>query len=135
MAHSFLRRLHDATIRVQVPLVLSSIPVVATLYGVALAPVAVEVAIADASTEALRAARTAMMVVVAMLVACVVVATVGASLLLRGSLRAVVERLHTATGAIAAGDFHHRIGSVRGDELGQLAAAIDTMAERLERLE
>jgi signal transduction histidine kinase len=56
-------------------------------------------------------------------------------LLLRGSLRATVQQLQAATDAVARGDFRHRVASGRSDELGELAASIDVMAERLERLE
>lgn len=129
------RRLHDATLRVQVPLVLGAVPLAACLYGVAVAPVVVEVAMDDAATSDRDAALEAMRLVVGMIVACVGVATAGAALLLRGSVRAVVERMRDATAAIARGEFTHRIGGGRSDELGSLATSIDTMAERLERLE
>lgn len=132
---SFFRRLHGSALRVQVPLVLATIPAAALLYAVAVAPVIVDVAMADAGAPAQAAARTALLAVAATMVACVAVATLGAALLLRGSVRTVVERLLEATGAIAHGDFGHRIRSDRTDELGRLAGSIDVMAERLERLE
>lgn len=131
----FFRRLHGATIRVQVPVILATIPLAAWLYGVTVAPMVMEVAMEGERSDARSAARDATMLLVWMLVACVGVATAGAALLLRGSVRAVVERMHHATRAIARGDFTHRIGDARGDELGRLASSIDTMAERLERLE
>ncbi|MCW2923189.1 MAG: yclK [Thermoleophilia bacterium] len=135
IAGSVFTRLHGAAIRVQVPLVLSAIPLVAALYGVGLAPSCVDLVLDDEPHATVEAARHAVTVVLVLLVACVAATTAGASMLLRGSLRAVVERLHDATGAIAAGDFRHRIHSGRDDELGRLAGSIDTMAARLERLE
>jgi signal transduction histidine kinase len=135
MRSSLLAHLHAATIRVQVPIVLVAIPMVAALYGLILVHGAADIAGDDAQPETLHAVAHAVRVVVWSLVACVAAATGGAALLLRGSLRATVERIESATLAIADGTFSHRIRSGRHDELGRLAAAIDTMAERLERLE
>jgi signal transduction histidine kinase len=110
-----LDRLHDATLRVQLPLVLAAIPTITALYAFAVVPVDTGPAV--------------------LLVASVAFATLAAGLLLRGSIRTTVEQLQGATDAIARGDFRHRIHSARADELGSLAASIDCMAERLERLE
>jgi two-component system sensor histidine kinase BaeS len=132
---TFFRRLHGTALRVQLPLVLATVPLAAAIYGLAVAPVIVDEAMAGASADAREAAQAAMALVVATMIGCVLVASLGAALLLRGSVRAVVERMHAATSAIADGDFAHRIGGERSDELGRLACSIDTMAERLERLE
>jgi signal transduction histidine kinase len=130
-----LAHLHAATIRVQVPVVLVAIPAVAALYGLVLIHGATVLAGDDAQPETVDAIAHALRVAVWSLVACVAAATGAAALLLRGSLRATVERIESATLAIADGTFSHRIRSGRQDELGRLAATIDTMAERLERLE
>lgn len=45
-----------------------------------------------------------------------------------------VNRLTAATIALASGDFTHRIGSRRRDQLGDLARSFDRMAEELEAL-
>lgn len=135
MARRVLERLNDATIAVQLPLVLLAVPVITGLYGIALTPIVVDVALEEAAPGAIAAARDALRLVVVLMVACVVATTAAAAMLLRGSLRAAVARMQDATDAIARGDFRHRVASRRGDELGELARAIDTMAERLERLE
>lgn len=132
---SVLDRLHDAAIRVQLPLVLGAIPVTAAVYALAVVPIATDAALPDASAQAQADAGAAVRIAVALLVASVFVATGAAALLLRGSLRATVQRLQAATDAVARGDFRHRVASGRSDELGELAASIDVMAERLERLE
>lgn len=134
-ARSALDRLHDAAIRVQLPLVLGAIPVTAAVYALAVVPIATDAALPDASAQAQADAGAAVRIAVALLVASVFVATGAAALLLRGSLRATVQRLQAATDAVARGDFRHRVASGRSDELGELAASIDVMAERLERLE
>lgn len=134
---SALERLHGAAIRVQLPLVLAAIPITTGLYALAVMSIAPDVAVLDASVQspAHATAATAVRIAVVMLLLSVIVATVAAALLLRGSLRATVQQLQAATDAVARGDFRHRVASGRSDELGQLAASIDVMAERLERLE
>lgn len=132
---SIFRRLHGSAVRVQVTIVLAVIPIAALLYGVVATPVVVDVAMAGAPEHAQHAARASTRLAVGIVVLVVSLATIGASLLLRGSLRSVVEQLQTATMAVARGDFAHRVGSRRSDELGELARSIDTMAGRLERLE
>lgn len=121
-----LERLHDAAIRVQLPLVLATIPVTTAIYALAVGAIAL-----DVTTSASSAVRVSLGV----LLASVVASTSFAALLLRGSLRATVQRLRAATDAVARGDFRHRVASGRSDELGELAASIDVMAERLEHLE
>ncbi len=116
MRRSVLDRLHGAAIRVQLPVVLAAIPVTTATYG-------------------LVAVSYSTGVAVSLLVTSVALATTASGMLLRGSLRSTVEQLQLATDAIASGDFRHRVDSGRSDELGALAASIDVMAERLERLE
>lgn len=130
-----LERLHGAALRIQLPLVLAAVPVIIALYALAVVPIAVAVTVPDASPAMLEAATRAARAAVVMLVLSVAVATGAAGMLLRGSLRATVDRLKQATDAIARGDFRHRVASGRTDELGQLAASIDVMAGRLQRLE
>ncbi|MCW2920261.1 MAG: hypothetical protein JWL76_135 [Thermoleophilia bacterium] len=130
-----LDRLHDAAIRVQLPIVLAAVPVLTAVYALAIVPIATDVALADAPTSLYQDAAYAVRVAAALLVGCVAVATAFAALLLRGSLRATVQRLQAATDAVARGDFQHRVASGRSDELGSLASSIDVMAERLEHLE
>ena len=132
---SALDRLHDAAIRVQLPIVLAAVPVTTAVYALAVVPIATEVALSNPSSSAHADAAFAVRIAVALLVVSVAVATGAAALLLRGSLRATVQRLQAATDAVARGDFQHRVASGRSDELGALAASIDVMAERLQHLE
>ncbi len=45
-----------------------------------------------------------------------------------------LERIQRATRRLASGDLRARVGEHGSDEIGQLAASFDTMAERIERL-
>ncbi len=130
-----LGALHGLAIRWQLALVLSLVPIVAALHGVWIAPLVVDVAMADATLQARAHAVLAARVAVVVTVALVAIASAAAAMLLRGSIRTVVDQLAAATRAIAAGELGYRVDSRRRDELGQLAGAIDSMAERLQRLE
>jgi signal transduction histidine kinase len=130
-----LERLHGAAIRVQVPIVLAAIPLAAALHGYAIAPHVVERALGEQDVAVVAAASDAVRRAVLAVVAVVAATTAAAALLLRGSIRAVVDELQVATIAIAHGDLRHRLRSRRRDELGRLGGSIDTLAERLERLE
>jgi signal transduction histidine kinase len=130
-----LDHLHGAAIRVQVPIVLAAIPVAAALHGFAVAPHVVEGALVGQDVEIVAAAVDAVRRAVLAVVVVVAATTVAAALLLRGSIRAVVDELQVATVAIAHGNLGHRLQTRRRDELGRLGASIDTLAERLERLE
>ncbi|MCW2928901.1 MAG: integral rane sensor signal transduction histidine kinase [Thermoleophilia bacterium] len=130
-----LQLLHSIAIRGQLHLVLATIPVSAVLVGFGVEPMLTDAVLSDgpAATEPrLHEAFSALLLLV---IGVVGVGTAGASLLLRGSLRAVVEELTEATRAIARGDLAHRVDSPRRDELGALAGAIDAMAGRLEAIE
>jgi two-component system, OmpR family, sensor histidine kinase BaeS len=133
--HSALELLHRRAIRVQLPAVLVLVPLVVALHAPWMAPLAIDVAFEAVPNSPRRATSLAVALALAMAVVLTCIATVAAALLLRGSIRAVVEDLRHATEAIAAGGFAHRIASSRSDELGRLAGSIDVMAERLERLE
>ncbi len=135
MSGRLLEWLHDAAIRVQLPIVLVTVPLTAALHALGIVPIAAEVAADGGARSPEAAALAAAVVTASLLVVGVAVATLGASLLLRGSLRATVQRIRVATDAIARGEFDHRVAATRSDELGGLAASIDAMAERLERLE
>jgi signal transduction histidine kinase len=50
-----------------------------------------------------------------------------------GALTAQIEQLSSAARRLAAGDLATRVGQHGADEIGQLAAAFDEMAERLEQ--
>lgn len=129
-------RFNAAPIRVQLLLVLATVPIVVALFGTTFARVAVAVALDGEELAIIDAVTRATRVAVGLTVACATVASFGAALLLRGSIRAGVEELQAATAAIASGGFDHRVArSDRRDELGRLADAIDTMAARLEHLE
>ncbi|MCW2950506.1 MAG: two-component system sensor kinase [Thermoleophilia bacterium] len=130
------RLMHAAPIRTQLALVLATIPIVVALFGALFARVAIDIAL-DGSAHALATSVTqAVRVALALTVAFAAMAAGCAALLVRGSLRTIIERMHAATWAIADGDFSHRVGGrARRDELGQLAHAIDVMAMRLEQLE
>lgn len=130
-----IAQLQAVALRVQLPLVVFTVPLVLVLLAVPLLPVAVEIALDGQAEGIVREAIRAVRVVTWLLVGCVVVASAGAAMVLRVSLGSAVDGIAAATAAIAAGDFRHRIGSARVDELGQLAATIDAMAERLERME
>ena len=52
------------------------------------------------------------------------------SMILRYRIVRPVEQMTRAARAIAAGSLHQRSGVVRGDEIGELARAFDTMASR-----
>jgi two-component system, OmpR family, sensor histidine kinase BaeS len=133
--HTALELLHRRAIRVQLPAVLMLVPLVVALHAPWIASVAIDVALGAAPQSPQRATGLAVALALGIAVALTCVTTVAAALLLRGSIRAVVEQLHRATEAIATGSFAHRIASSRSDELGRLAGSIDVMAERLERLE
>ena len=130
-----LHVLHRRSIRAQLAIVLALVPVVAALHGAWLAPQVVDIAIEGIDGDLRERAILAVRVAVATTVLLVACASASAALLLRGSIRAVVEQLSAATCAIAAGDLAHRVGASRRDELGRLAQSIDAMAERLQRLE
>jgi signal transduction histidine kinase len=117
-------------------LVLATVPIVVGLFGTTFARVAVAVALDGQELAIIDGVTQATRVAVGLTVACAAMASFGAALLLRGSIRAGVEELQAATAAIAAGEFDHRVArSDRRDELGHLADAIDAMASRLQHLE
>ncbi|MBC7461682.1 MAG: HAMP domain-containing histidine kinase [Thermoleophilia bacterium] len=131
-----IRRFHATPIHLQVGLVLATIPIVVALFGTTFARVAIDVALDGEDTRLVHAITQAVRVAVGLTVACATVAAAGAALLLRGSIRAVIDHLRDATVAISDGQFGHRVGGERRrDELGHLAHAIDAMAMRLEQLE
>jgi two-component system sensor histidine kinase BaeS len=127
--------LRRQAIRVQLPLVLVAIPGLLALHATwipaVVASTLAEGADADRRDAITAGARAALVVAVALVAA----AAAAAALLLRGTIRAVVEHIHAVTEAIARGEFTGRVASRRQDELGKLAHSIDSMAERLERLE
>lgn len=129
------RALNHAAINVQLPLVMVLIPVTTALLGITLMAFADDFIRDGQAAGSERAVVAAVGLIIVFLLLGVVASTVSAAMLLRGSIRAAVEQLHGATEAIAHGDFQHRITSARRDELGRLARSIDTMAERLERLD
>jgi signal transduction histidine kinase len=127
--------LNRAAIRVQLPMVLVAVPILAALHGWWIAPIIVDSILAEQPVATVDAAIVAARVVVFVVGLVVTIACAAAAMLLRGSIRHAVEQLQAATEAVARGDLQHRIRSTRSDELGRLAGAIDVMAERLERLE
>ncbi|MCZ4497369.1 MAG: histidine kinase with domain [Thermoleophilia bacterium] len=130
-----ISRLHGLSIQAQVFLLLLAVPLVVSLLGMSLAPVAVEVAMVGESDATIRAVAHAVRVAVGFVACSGFVAAIGAAAVLRGSIGSLVGCMQVATDALARGHFRHRIGSHRTDELGRLAHAIDLMAEQLERLE
>lgn len=130
------RWLHGRSIRTLLLVSVATIPVVVALFGVAFVRIALDVAL-DGEEERLVATTTrAVRVALALTVACACGAAVAVALLLWGSIRHLIRRMHDATVAIADGQFSHRISTTtRRDELGHLAYAIDSMAVRLEHLE
>ena len=123
MSASPLDRLRDAAIRVQLPVVLVTVPITTGLYALAVVPWVNDIVLEQAGVTAAAAATRATWIAVGTLLGCVLLATTFAAMLLRGSIRAAVGRLQGATDAIARGEFRHRIRSERRDELGQLAAS------------
>lgn len=132
---AMLRALRSAALRVQVPAVLSLVPLVAALHGAAAVDLLVADAMGDAAPDLVERARTGARRVVAAVVVVAAVSSAAAALLLRGTIRSVVERLHAATEAIARGDLGRRVADGRRDELGELGRAIDVLGDRLRRLE
>lgn len=130
-----ISRLHGLSIQAQVFLLLLAVPLVVSLLGMSLAPVAVEVAMVGESDATIRAVAHAVRVAVGFVACSGFIAAIGAAAVLRGSIGSLVGCMQVATDALARGQFRHRIGSHRTDELGHLAHAIDLMAEQLERLE
>lgn len=127
--------LRHAALRVQVPVVLSLVPVVAGLHGIAVVDAIVPGAMVGAEPELVDRARRGAQLVVAAVVAVVAAACAAAGLLLRGTISSVVERLHAAAEAMARGDVGSRVSDGRRDELGELGRAIDMLGDRLHRLE
>lgn len=130
-----IRALHGAALRVQLPVLLALVPLITALAGIWIAGVVVDVAFEDAPRELRAQVAAAVRLVVLVMVGATTIATLAAAAVLREVIRASVTRLLGATRAIAAGDLDYRIGARRRDELGRLADAIDSTAERLQRLE
>lgn len=135
LARATVGALRRAALRVQLPVVLSLVPVVAGLHGIAVVDVVVPDAMDGAEPEVVDRARRGAQVVVAAVVAVVAAACAAAGLLLRGTISSVVERLHAAAEALARGDVSGRVSDGRRDELGELGRAIDVLGDRLRRLE
>ena len=70
----------------------------------------------------------------AIILGCLLVMTVVVSLLLARRLVRPIKRMQVAAESIGAGAYDERIELKRKDELGSLARAFNTMAERLEEL-
>lgn len=104
----------------------------ATARLAAAARSALDAQLRDASNDARRASATA----AAVALFGVLLASALAVLLAR-SLAAPLERLTTATKAIAGGRFDVRVGAPadRQDEIGHLSRNFDAMAQQLERLD
>jgi signal transduction histidine kinase len=66
-------------------------------------------------------------------IAVVVLTAAGAALMLRRRVVRPIQRVATASGALAAGDLGVRVETTRQDELGALARAFNEMATGLER--
>ncbi|MCL7452764.1 MAG: ATP-binding protein [Anaerolineae bacterium] len=65
----------------------------------------------------------------------VLLAVLAASLLLARQMARPLREMEAATQAISAGDFSRRLALGGEDEIGRLAAAVNTMAAELDRLE
>lgn len=115
----------------ELPPLLDRMETATTRLGAA-ARAALDAELRDASRDASRARTTA----AAVALLGVVLATALALVLAR-SLAEPLERLATATKAIAAGRFDVRVGAPadRSDEIGRLSRDFDAMAQQLERLE
>ncbi len=127
--------LRSRAVRVQLPLVLLAVPLIAGIDGVTIAPAVVDAISADGEGLSSADMLDAVQLAIGLTVGTVLMAMIAAIAVLRRSIRHVVDELVAATRAIAAGDLQHRIVSHRSDEFGQLASAIDAMAGRLHRLE
>jgi signal transduction histidine kinase len=79
--------------------------------------------------EALR--RSELVAMVAALIAVVVGAVT--VLLVQRQVRRPLKRILEGTAALGRGDFTHRLPVTNGDELSQVAASFNSMAERVER--
>jgi histidine kinase len=118
-------------LRSQILVMLSSVALVAATLNWWLVSAAVRLAERDPSANVSEAVSLSLGIVAV----CTVIASLGAAAYLHGTIRREVRGMHLATDAIAAGDFRHRIGSTRRDDLGALAEGIDAMSGRLQQLE
>ena len=75
-----------------------------------------------------HAARTGMLILAVVALVALLLST-----LLTARLTASLERLALAAGAVAAGDFDHRVEGSGAGEVGRLAAAFNSMTESLRR--
>jgi signal transduction histidine kinase len=102
----------------------------AGLLGEAIAEEAREVAEADRTALATlrRAETTSTLAAVAAVLIGLAIAVV-----FQRQVRKPLERLLAGTQALGRGEFGHRIALDSGDELGELAASLDGMADRIER--
>lgn len=132
---ALLGLLHRRSLLVQLPLVITMVPIGLLLHATWVEPVVVEAVSARFERGVEDSVIDAVRVTLAIAALIAVLSASAAIVLLRGAMRAVVDELRVATDSIAKGNFAHRIASSRRDELGALACAIDSMAEQLEHLE
>ena len=96
-------------------------------------PIGWKVFVEQPSSEAFAPLRASLWRT-AIILGCLLVLTVVVSLLLARRLVRPIKRMQVAAEAIGAGAYDERIELNRKDELGALAGAFNTMAERLQEL-
>ena len=102
---------------------------VALAYGVGLV-----VALANVvTTSALMFLSTHDLGLLLLLLAFAAVISLAFAYVVAGALTAQIQELSAASRRLAAGELETRVGQHGGDEIGQLAASFDDMAERLEQ--